>query len=739
MTKYALCLLAVSLIALAPAAYADWDPSQPAKWVQMPDETDYGIDVNATMPYILADDFECTRTGPITAIHIWGSWYNDYPPYESPDSVTFVLSLHKDIPDSESSTGYSMPGQVLWYRAFRPGEFTSRIWIQGVLEGWMDPPDNYVYPADQIIWQYNFFIDEGAFVQEGTPDLPVVYWLDVQAMPYDDSALFGWKTSRDHWNDDAVWGDGVEPYLGPWFELRYPPGHEYMGESIDLSFVIVSEEVELDWGDAPQIIGTPGYPTTAAMNGANHVIGGPWLGDASDTPDPDPDGQQEPNALGDDLDVLGGPVNDDEDGVQIPPMQIGVTSAITFEVNDGGSGTGGVVEAWIDWNADMIWQASETVVNAYYPAGVYAVNVTPPAAAVPGQTFSRWRISLNGGLGPVGGAPEGEVEDHEVWIDEGMSKWIQRPDLSITGMDVHDTEPLILADDFLCTEPGRIVEITIWGSWLYDYYPFGVDPGALDFCLSFHEDIPDSESGTGYSMPADPVWWMFFSPGMFEFGPYAENIEEGWFYPPDDSYFWPADYTCWYYRFPINIDDAFFQDGTQRNPKVYWLDVQAYPHDFEAYFGWKTSLDHWNDDAVWGDGYEPYYGPWYELIYPPNHEMAGQSIDLAFMLVTDPDSRVPEDKKAPDDFGMLQNAPNPFAGSTTIRYALPAEGHVKLEIFDVAGRLVDVLVDETQSAGMKAAVWEGTDAEGRDMPSGVYFYRLSSGSQQRTMKMLLLK
>lgn len=740
MTKYTLCLLAVTLIALAPAAHADWDPSQPAKWIQLPDESDYGIDVNATEPFILADDFECTETGAITAVHIWGSWNNDYLPYESPDSVMFILSFHKDIPDTESSTGYSMPGEVLWYRTFRPGEFTSRVWLQGVMEGWMDPPDLYFWPADQIIWQYNFFIDEDAFVQTGTADRPVVYWLDVQAVPFDQETYFGWKTSRENWNDDAVWGQGGEPYLGPWFELRYPPGHDYAGQSIDLSFVIVSEQVELDWGDAPEFIGGAGYPTTAANNGANHIIRGPWLGDATDSPDADPDGQQEPSALGDDTDILGGPVNDDEDGVQIPMvMTIGMPSTITFEVNDGGSGTGGFVEAWIDWNGDLIWQGSEQVVAGWYPAGVQAINVTPPASSTPAQTFSRWRISLNGGLTPVGAAPDGEVEDHEVLLEEDLSKWLQRPDITITGMDVHDTEPIILADDFLCTEPGRITEILIWGSWLDDYYPFNEDPGLVNFTLSIHEDIPDSLSPTGYSMPGEPFWWMDFPAGTFEVGVYADSLEEGWFYPPDDSYLWPGDFTCWFYRFPIDPDMAFFQDGTQQNPKVYWLDVQARPHDTDAVFGWKTSLDHWNDDAVWGDGIEPYLGPWFELIYPPNHEMAGQSIDLAFMLLTDPESRVPEDNKTPDGLGMFQNAPNPFAGSTTIRYALPAAGHVKLEVFDVTGRLVDVLVDETETAGLKAAVWEGTGAEGRDMPSGVYFYRLNFGSQERTMKMLLLR
>ncbi|MBN2447701.1 MAG: hypothetical protein JXO22_13290, partial [Phycisphaerae bacterium] len=257
---------------LAVPAIADWDPEMPAKWVQYPDLSPMGIDVNATEPYVLADDFECRMTGPITDIHLWASWYHDILPGEDPHNVLFRLSIHKDIPAEQSPTGYSMPGALLWYREFQPGEFVARIWQDNIVEGWMDPPAYYEFPGDTVCWQYNFYIDEAdAFVQEGTPDQPMVYWLDVQALPLSSvaDARFGWKTSVDHWNDNAVWGMGVEPYPGPWNELYYPPGHELHGQQIDLAFVITTTEQqdELDWGDAPD----QPYPTYAVNNGANHV------------------------------------------------------------------------------------------------------------------------------------------------------------------------------------------------------------------------------------------------------------------------------------------------------------------------------------------------------------------------------------------------------------------------------------------------------------------------------------
>jgi hypothetical protein len=721
-------LLLGAIMLIAGAAFGDWDPSIPAKWVQMPDESPLGIDVNASYEFILADDFECRETGPITDIHIWGSWFDDALPVNGPDDVVFTLSLHYDIPQGPG--GYSQPGDVIQVWQFGPGDFTARVWLDGVNEGWMDPPDDYIPNADWTIWQYNFHIPESQqFVQEGTPENPVVYWLDVKAEPLGAGALFGWKTSVDHWNDDAVWGDGVEPYFGPWYELIYPPGHEYGGTSIDLAFVIVSEEQEADWGDAPD----GPYPTLAVSNGAYHLLGGPWLGDDFDAPDSEPDGQPDGAALGDDTYDL----NDDEDGVNIPILVAGTSQFITVEINDGGSGTGGYLDAWFDFDGSGAWDAAEQVYSGTLSDGVWSIPVSTPAGAVLGQTFARFRVSLLGGHGPDGPAPDGEVEDHEVRIiQEDTYKWIQYPDLTDNGIDVHATEPFILADDFLCTEPGRITEIWVWGSWYDDYLPQG-DPLAVDFILSFHMDIPADQNPDGYSIPGDVLWHRPFIAGEFEATMEATNLMEGYMWPPDE-FIWPGDYTCWLYKFYVPPDQAFFQWGTEDEPMIFWLDVQAFPQDPTAQFGWKTSRDHWNDDAVWGDGSEPYFGPWFELRYPPMHEFAGQSIDLAFRLTNDAESGVPDESRH-DRFGLMPNEPNPFTGTTTLRYSLATGGNARLEVFNVMGQVVSTLVDALQAAGPHSATWSGLDDQGRELPAGIYFCRLTVGSESATQKMMYLK
>jgi hypothetical protein len=88
---------------------------------------------------------------------------------------------------------------------------------------------------------------------------------------------------------------------------------------------------------------------------------------------------------------------------------------------------------------------------------------------------------------------------------------------------------------------------------------------------------------------------------------------------------------------------------------------------------------------------------------------------------------------------LEQNSPNPFNPSTTIRYALTAPGRVTIRVYDVRGRVVRTLVDATQAAGPHSTEWNGRDHRDRTVASGVYFYRLDSGSRVLTKKMTLVE
>lgn len=81
-----------------------------------------------------------------------------------------------------------------------------------------------------------------------------------------------------------------------------------------------------------------------------------------------------------------------------------------------------------------------------------------------------------------------------------------------------------------------------------------------------------------------------------------------------------------------------------------------------------------------------------------------------------------------------QNVPNPFNPQTTIGFSLPGSEHVRLDIYDVGGRLVQRLADKPMQAGHSRIKWNGKDAHGRTVASGVYFYRLIAGKQAFTKR-----
>ena len=216
------------------------------KWEQLPDTSNTGFDVSAFNnpqypPVVLADDFLCTETGPIMQIVVYASWYHDVLPYGDPRNVYFTLSIHSDIPDPDGpGPEFSKPGDLLWIGS---PTFQVEPYAVGLEEGWFEPPDYYTpYPdGDTICWKYTFELDSTEFIQQGTPEMPVVYWLDVQAYTEDLGAFFGWKTTLNHWNDDAVWANGIDDFQAqplPWNELRYVYPHPYEGQSIDLAFEI---------------------------------------------------------------------------------------------------------------------------------------------------------------------------------------------------------------------------------------------------------------------------------------------------------------------------------------------------------------------------------------------------------------------------------------------------------------------------------------------------------------------
>lgn len=97
-------------------------------------------------------------------------------------------------------------------------------------------------------------------------------------------------------------------------------------------------------------------------------------------------------------------------------------------------------------------------------------------------------------------------------------------------------------------------------------------------------------------------------------------------------------------------------------------------------------------------------------------------------------------EEAPKAYTLERNYPNPFNPTTSIRFSLAEQTRVTLKIYDVAGRFVRTLVDETKSAGeIHTAVWDGRDDSGAPVSTGVYFYQLVAKNYTETQRMVLLK
>ena len=90
-------------------------------------------------------------------------------------------------------------------------------------------------------------------------------------------------------------------------------------------------------------------------------------------------------------------------------------------------------------------------------------------------------------------------------------------------------------------------------------------------------------------------------------------------------------------------------------------------------------------------------------------------------------------------FKLAQNHPNPFNPVTNIKYSVAQNGHVELGVYDLSGRKIRTLVSEARVAGEHAVTWDGTDAAGNSVPSGMYFYKYVSGGESTSRKMTLVK
>jgi uncharacterized repeat protein (TIGR01451 family) len=554
---------------LAFALYGDVTPPSP-KWLQEPNTGSRGIDIFCPPGYSreMGDDFLCNQTGPITGASLWGSWLENEPA----DNTSFNLAIYSNIPASESGS-FSMPGEELWSQHFSPGQYQASLYSTGVEALFWDPETD-ADTQDNTVWRYDFAIDPAtAFIQSQGQ----VYWL-VMSMDY------GIQVAP---QDDGGW-EGPPNAFGWRGALKQWRASAVWSEEPDEwnELYVPQDENELD--------------LALALYGQ----AGPAIGDR----------------VWEDA---------DRDGIQ-DPAEIGITG----------------VTVNLYYDNDTLAATTTTLAGQYYftglPAGNYYLQFISPEGylfVAPDQgaddALDSDASAITGRTAVFSYSGENDLtRDAGLYLPPGI-KWLQKPDLTSEGMDVlaraEWSKGTILGDDFLCTATGDVTMVRVWGSWANDL----VDPNA-QFLLGFCGDIPATEDNFSRPEFSNVYYENFFGPaatgqavvpGQYRAQLYSYS-DELFFNHGVSSDPW-RDNQVWQYDFYLGQDNFTQTAGT-----VYWLCLSSFDMitDHDCYFGWKTSTDHWNDDAVAIDFSGGPGASESELRYPPYSEYAGSSIDLAFGL-----------------------------------------------------------------------------------------------------------
>jgi hypothetical protein len=127
---------------------------------------------------------------------------------------------------------------------------------------------------------------------------------------------------------------------------------------------------------------------------------------------------------------------------------------------------------------------------------------------------------------------------------------------------------------------------------------------------------------------------------------------------------------------------------------------------------------------------------WYDMGSNVGHDIGLRARTIDPSLVVSVDEIDPQ---LPAGYGLGQNYPNPFNPQTTITFSLPTRAQVEVAVYNLLGEKVATVVDGRRPAGEHTAVWNGLDSEGREVATGVYFYRIRTEEFTQSRKMLLLK
>ena len=221
-------------------------------WPQLPDPFGWDVAFSSASGVgngSLADDWQCSQTGPVNDIHFWISVRQAPDGAPPPTLAPFRVSIRSDVPAGTiPGVDYSTPGALLWTRNVDPSDLsTYRIRSYGSgAQGWYDPWAGLANPFDHHdYYQINLTNLDTATNPAFQQTQGTIYWLEIGML---DAYDIGWKTADlssypppntgEHFMDDAVFSPGFNAAT-IWQDLYYPD--VVPPKSLDLAFVITPE------------------------------------------------------------------------------------------------------------------------------------------------------------------------------------------------------------------------------------------------------------------------------------------------------------------------------------------------------------------------------------------------------------------------------------------------------------------------------------------------------------------
>ena len=204
---------------------------------------------------------------------------------------------------------------------------------------------------------------------------------------------------------------------------------------------------------------------------------------------------------------------------------------------------------------------------------------------------------------------------------------------------------------------------------------------------------------------------------------------------------------------PTGHIEARFEDTNEDLEELPWRMNKHIDDNFVPFDGtWQhvsLPLSEMDDQGAWDPDDQTWYGggqglqDWENVrrlqFVSETAEQPDTEIYLDRIRIVDPTAVERRATAQPDRLYLAANYPNPFNPTTRIEFSLPTASDVQLEIYNVRGERVKTLVSGRRAAGVHRAVWDGTDAQDLQVPSGIYFYRLETNDSRLVRRMALVR